>query len=250
MRIPLSHLFRLPAFVFAAAACLLSTGCLHRPKLEPEVSRPEQVLDFSSLYKQNCAACHGVNGKNGASLPLANPVYLAFAGQQTIANTIIHGVSGHLMPPFAKSAGGMLTDQQINVLAQGLISAWSTSGAPASQGLPPYAATLTGDPARGQQAFASSCARCHGPNGQGAPGDPKGAGKLGSLVDPAYLTLVSDQYLRSVTVAGMPDRGMPDWRSDAQQPLTDQQITDIVAWLASQRTPYPGQPYPTQPSHP
>ncbi len=37
---------------------------------------------------------------------------------------------------------------------------------------------------------------------------------------------------------------MPDWRSDAAQPLTDQQITDIVAWLASKRTRDPGQPYP------
>ena len=39
---------------------------------------------------------------------------------------------------------------------------------------------------------------------------------------------------------------MPDWRSDAAQPLTDQQITDVVAWLASKRTANPGQPYPTR----
>jgi len=40
---------------------------------------------------------------------------------------------------------------------------------------------------------------------------------------------------------------MPDWRSDAAQPLTDQQVTDIVTWLASKRIADPGQPYRTHP---
>jgi cytochrome c oxidase cbb3-type subunit 3/ubiquinol-cytochrome c reductase cytochrome c subunit len=253
MRINPTKFHRLTALAFAASCLLFTAGCRNHPsRVEPdtEVARPEQILDFPTLYKQNCAACHGANGKNGASLPLANPVYLALAGQQIIANTIAHGVSGRLMPPFAKSAGGMLTDQQVNVLAQGIVSTWSTPNLLASANPPPYTATLRGDAAHGQQAFTSFCASCHGANGQGAPGDAKGAGKLGSLIDPAYLTLVSDQYLRTLTIAGMPDRGMPDWRSDAQQPLTDQQITDIVAWLTSQRTADPGQPYPTPQPHP
>jgi cytochrome c oxidase cbb3-type subunit 3/ubiquinol-cytochrome c reductase cytochrome c subunit len=40
---------------------------------------------------------------------------------------------------------------------------------------------------------------------------------------------------------------MPDWRSDAAQPMTDQQITDILAWMASKRIANPGQPYPVRP---
>ena len=250
---------RLIAFALAAA-CLSLIGC-HRlpghPAPEPEVPRPEQVLDFPTLYKQNCAACHGESGRNGAALPLANPVYIAIAGPENISRIAANGVSGRLMPPFAKSAGGMLTDQQIHVIAQGIVKTWSTPNLLAAQNPPPYAATLSGDPAHGQQAFISACARCHGANGEGAPGDPKAAGKLGSIVDPTYLTLVSDQYLRSIILGGMPDRGMPDWRSDAgqphapqpraPQPLSDQQITDIVSWLASKRTPDPGQPYPTRP---
>jgi hypothetical protein len=58
--------------------------------------------------------------------------------------------------------------------------------------------------------------------------------------------LISDQSLRSITIAGRPDGGMPDWRADAAgQAMTDQQITDIVAWLASKRIVNPGQPYPS-----
>lgn len=238
----------LTVFLFAAG-CLLPLGCTRlpgRPGPEPEVLRPEQVLDFTTLYKTNCAACHGENGHSGAALPLANPVYLAITNQDTIAHTIANGVSGKLMPPFAKSAGGMLTDQQVSIIAQGIVKTWAKpdlfSGAPP----PPYAATLTGDRIRGQQAYISACARCHGADGQGTPANAPASTRLGSIVDPTYLTLLSDQYLRSLVLAGMPDRGMPDFRTDAQQPLTDQQVTDIVAWLAAHRTANPGQPYPTQ----
>jgi cytochrome c553 len=142
----------------------------------------------------------------------------------------------------------MLTDQQVIALAHGIIQQWGTPNILAGQNPPPYMATLTGDPTRGRQAFTTSCARCHGANGEGVPGDAKtGSGKLGSIVDPSYLALISDQNLRSIIVAGLPDRGMPDWRTDAAQSLSDQQITDIGSWLASLRTTNPGQPYPTHP---
>lgn len=234
-----------------SAACMAMTGCSRipgRPGPGPEVVRPEEVLDFHTLYKQNCAACHGATGKNGAAISLANPVYLAVAGEDNIGTTIAQGVSGGLMPPFAKSSGGSLTDAQIDAIAKGLIQQWGKPNLLDGQNAPPYEATLTGDVERGRQAFASFCAQCHGPEGKGSPGDPKsGAGKLGSLVDPSYLALITDQNLRSITIAGRPDEGMPDWRSDSTYPLTDQQTTDIITWLASNRIADPGQPYRTHP---
>jgi cytochrome c oxidase cbb3-type subunit 3/ubiquinol-cytochrome c reductase cytochrome c subunit len=83
--------------------------------------------------------------------------------------------------------------------------------------LPAYASSAPGDSAKGQEAYARFCSQCHGKN----------------LVDPSYLALVSDQGLRSTILAGWPDQGMPDWRSDG---ISDQQVTDVVAWLASQRS--------------
>lgn len=250
MRFSLPHFRPFGAILFGSL-CLVASGCNHipgRPGPGPEVVRPDQVLDFATLYKQNCAACHGENGKNGASVSLANPVYVAFAGEDNIRQVIGHGIPGKLMPPFAKSSGGMLTDQQVSIIAQGIVQQWSNPATLAGQTPPPYRATLTGDPEHGQQAYTAACARCHGATGEGAPGDPKtGEGKLGSIVNPTYLALISDQELRSLTVAGRPDEGMPDWRSDSSQPLTDQQVTDIIAWLASKRTADPGQPYPSHP---
>src|ERR1700722_7680757 len=219
-----------------------------RPGPGPEVVRPSEVLDFSTLYKANCAACHGENGKNGAAISLANPVYLAVAGEENLREITAKGVPGKLMPPFARSAGGMLTDQQIGVLAHGVMQQWSKQDLLAGLSIPQYRSRLAGDGARGQQALGIFCARCHGAAGEGSTGDAKSnTGKIGSIVDGSYLALISDQGLRSILIAGRPDEGMPDWRTDAAQPMTDPQTTDIVAWLASKRTADPGQPYVTHP---
>ena len=78
-----------------------------------------------------------------------------------------------------------------------------------------------------------------------------GGTKIGSIVDPAYLALVSEQYLRSIIIAGKPEQGMPDWRLDLTglnaRPMTDQEITDTAAWIASHRITSPGEPYPQHP---
>jgi mono/diheme cytochrome c family protein len=232
-------------------ATLAMTGCSRMPGHPgpgPEVVRPDEVLDFPTLYKANCAACHGEKGRNGAAISLANPVYLAVAGEENLRQITANGVPGKLMPPFAKSAGGMLTDSQINALTHGMVQEWGKPDILAGQNAPPYRATQTGDAVRGQQTFGAFCARCHGASGEGSAGDNQsGAGKVGSLVDGSYLGLISDQGLRSIIIAGQPDEGMPDWHTDAAQPMTDQQTTDIVAWLASKRSANPGQPYPAKP---
>lgn len=224
---------------FYTLGCGLTSG---HPGSGPEVLRPEQVLDFATLYKTNCAGCHGANGSHGAAIALSNPVYLAVAGEETLKNITAKGVPGKLMPAFAKGAGGTLTDQQIAVLAHGMIQFWGKPDLLTNQNPPPYRAVLPGDVARGQQQFVVSCASCHGEGGTGKDGT-----KIGSIVDESYLALVSDQAIRSIVIAGIPDQGMPDWRSDLTVPLTDQQTTDIITWIASKRTANPGQPYPVHP---
>jgi cytochrome c oxidase cbb3-type subunit 3/ubiquinol-cytochrome c reductase cytochrome c subunit len=233
------------ALVVGVAGCERAPG---RPGNEPEVLRPEQVMDFATLYGQNCAACHGEKGTNGAAISLANPAYLATAGAANIQRVTAEGVNGTAMPGFAKSAGGMLTDKQVAALTQGMIAAWAKPEPLAGQTPPPYASSSLGDAARGQEEFKTFCAQCHGADGTGAASANI---RTGSLVDPSYLSLISDQGLRSFIIAGQPEQGMPDWRSHQSaggaHALTDREITDIVAWIGTHRTAMAGQIYRQHP---
>jgi cytochrome c oxidase cbb3-type subunit 3/ubiquinol-cytochrome c reductase cytochrome c subunit len=161
-----------------------------------------------------------------------------------IRKVAANGVPGSLMPAFAKNHGGMLTDKQISILVQGTESAWAKPEAIRGASAPPYSSSSQGDSAAGQQAFSTFCESCHGAGGAGLK---RTKNATGSLVDPAYLALISDQGLRSLIVAGQPEDGMPDWQSDIAGPgsraMTDKEITDIVAWIASHRVASPGQPY-------
>ena len=234
-----------------SAAALVCLGCRSMPgypKPETQVARPEEVLDFNTLYKQNCSGCHGDNGRNGAALPLNNPAYLAVIGTDSLRTITAKGVSGTLMPPFDRSAGGTLTDQQIEVLVQGMLSEWSKQAEFAGAALPPYAGSAAGNAAEGQKTFVVACSRCHGADGTGvkptADAKPAQQGASpDSIVDPTYLALVSDQSLRSLIIGGRPDENVPDWRSYITGPgahaLTPQEIDNIVAWLAAHRAPAP-----------
>src|ERR1017187_8282702 len=127
-----------------AAAGLSVLGCGHIPGRlgpGPQVARPEQVLDFAVLYKSNCSACHGENGANGAAIALANPVYLAVVDEDTLREVSAKGVGGKLMPAFARSAGGTLTDQQIGILAHGMMQQWNKPAFLSTPGMPTYQAT-------------------------------------------------------------------------------------------------------------
>jgi cytochrome c oxidase cbb3-type subunit 3/ubiquinol-cytochrome c reductase cytochrome c subunit len=63
--------------------------------------------------------------------------------------------------------------------------------------------------------------------------------------------LISDQGLRSIILAGQTEQGPHDWRSYLTGPsaraMTDQEVTDTVAWLASHRIANPGQIYQQHP---
>jgi len=62
-------------------------------------------------------------------------------------------------------------------------------------------------------------------------------------VHSSYLALASDQHLRTTVIAGRSDLGMPDWRGQiAGRALSPAEISDVVAWLVTKRTPVPGRP--------
>ncbi len=198
---------------------------------------PTEILEFGTLYAENCSGCHGAEGRGGAAIALADPVYLAIADETTMRKVIAGGVRGTSMPAFAQSAGGMLTDKQVDVITSGIRSRWSRPGILDGANPPSYAAKSAGDPRQGEVVYGTYCASCHGPGGQGGP-------KGSAITNDSFLALVSDQGLRTIVITGRPELGAPDWRGNVPgKPMSDQEITDVVAWLASRRVQDPGQPY-------
>jgi cytochrome c oxidase cbb3-type subunit 3 len=228
-----NHL-RAIAIVIAVAGCGAPHG---QPRTDSEVLAPNQITDFATLYSDNCSACHGAEGKGGAAIALANLVFLATADDASIRKVSAQGIPGTAMPAFAQSAGGMLTDTQLDIITEGIRSRWSKPGALNGESAPPYTAKSPGNAQRGEAAYKTFCESCHGPGGSGAQ-------KGSALTGGSFLALISDQSLRTIVIAGRPEIAMPDWRGNVPgKPMSDQEITDVVAWLASKRVSNPGQPY-------
>lgn len=243
----------LGATIVAAIFLLASVGCDHlpgKPGFRPETMRPDQTVNFNVLYKSNCSACHGDRGLKGPALPLNNPVYLAWAGKEHMLPIVSSGKSLLSLHAFAQSGGGMLTDQQVNIIVDGMIADWGKPDSLNGTNPPGYSQTTRPDASGGKTAFQAHCANCHGADGTGAAATGAAAKPraTGSIVDPTYLSLISDRGLRDIVVAGLPDEGMPDWRGDGSgKPMTDREVTDVVAWLGSHRVQFPGQPFPSAP---
>jgi cytochrome c oxidase cbb3-type subunit III len=209
-------------------------GCERKigpPNDQEELMRPENVASFDRLYKQNCSACHGESGSGGPALDLANPKYQAVVDDASLKRWITSGMPGTQMPAFGEPAGGFLTPQQVDVLVAGMRTRWNHKDHSAAD-MPPYSSSAVSNVERGQDIFRVSCTSCHQQGQQ-------------KITDTSYLSLVSDQSLRTIVIAGRPDLGHPDWKEvRCGQPLTDQDVSDVIAYLHSLRSDTPGQPYP------
>jgi mono/diheme cytochrome c family protein len=190
---------------------------------------PAGTAEFTFLYGQNCAGCHGADGTGGAARGLVDPIFLRIADDAVIRGVVARGVAQTAMPAFARAAGGALTDDQIDTIVRGLRVRGGNSARSDDSEPPPYAMSAPGDPAHGADVFETFCSRCHGADGRG--------GSIGSsIVDAVYLSLLSNQSLRTTVIAGRSDLGAPDWRANVPgKPMSDQEVSDVVAWLAARR---------------
>ena len=202
--------------------------------------RPAQVVDFATLYGQNCAGCHGADGLLGGARPLNDPVYLAVAGRERLRPGDRARACPHTpMPGFAPSARRHADRRSRSTSSPTASSSrWGGARAAPASRCRPTRRRRRGDAQRGAQAFATRCAGCHGADGSGGP-------QGGSVVDGAYLGLVSDQALRIAVICGRTDLGMPDWRGRRQRHADERRRrspTSSPGW-SSKRPQFPGQPY-------
>ncbi len=215
-------------------------------------------MAFDALYRQNCAGCHGADGKLGPGPPLNDALFRAIVPEKTVQDVVAGGRHGTLMPAWTQEKGGPLTPAQVAVLVNeikgipyrviekeqggalevvrdtaGAAPAWGAPG-PAPEGVPPYLAPKdeAGDAGAGRDRFLKACASCHGDRGQGVPKE----GRLVRAINaPAFLDLVSDQVLRRIVIAGRADLGMPDYAHHGKEALTPEDVANLVAFLRAQR---------------
>jgi mono/diheme cytochrome c family protein len=239
-----------------------------RPKPADRPVPADKVLDFAVLYRENCAGCHGADGKLGPAPPLNDSLFRAIVPEDELEGIVTKGRNKTLMPAFAKENGGPLTAAQVQVLVKeikgvrykivegrevvtdkgGIEPKWGVPDAP-PKGVPAYRESsaysqdvVAGKKGKGMPVFARACAQCHGDKGQGVE---KGGEMTNTINDPVFLALISNQALRRYVITGRPDPGRPDLDMPnyaAPRPddphfkaLTDQEVTDLVALLASWR---------------
>ncbi|MSQ90902.1 MAG: c-type cytochrome [Phycisphaerales bacterium] len=179
-----------------------------------------------SAFNTNCRGCHS-QGAEGAALPLMNANYWAVATDAVVIEAIAHG-QGRSMPAYLDDEGGPFTPAQIVSLVQGMRSLWGAKGsATGGEGGAISPRVIAGDAGAGAAVFSQACAGCHGPQGS-----------AGSVIDPMYLRLISDQGLWSATIYGRSDLGMPSWsQTMPNRPtgLTAQEVADVVSFISSHR---------------
>lgn len=229
------------AVVLAAVSFSGCESLPGKPGPDPEVPRPDAVLDPVTLYQQNCAGCHGKNGVGGAAAPIGLAEYQAWVDEDTQRKIVAKGLPHTAMPGFSRKTGGLLTDQQIDALVKGTHAMWSKGDVFAGGHPPPYTDPASGDAAAGDSVYDASCSRCHGKAG-GA------VGSAGSVLNSSLLALLSAQAIRTEVVLGRPDLNVPDWRHENKDhALSEKEVRDVVAFLLSHQTPTTGQSYPARP---
>lgn len=167
------------------------------------------------VYVDNCTACHGTRGEGGVGLPLNSKALLTTATNDTLAAITSVGRPNTVMPAWAESNGGPLTDQDIrNVVA--FIRAWEPNA-------PTVVTTTVPSAARGLTLFNGTCFVCHGENGKG--------GAAPAINDAARLSQLNDDWYRQTIFNGRPAKGMPTWGTM----LAPSQVDDLIALIGAWR---------------
>lgn len=125
---------------------------------DPELAKFATVAG-RSLFKVNCAQCHGSGAAGAPGYPNLNDDDWLWGGSiDQIYTTITHGVRSadpethfNLMPNFGTD--GILTPDQIVTVAKQVASLSGLEGGASTP--------------EGQQIFADNCAACHGAKGEG-----------------------------------------------------------------------------------
>ena len=234
----------------AAAGCDIYDDLPGKPAPNPAPVIPASTTaGFEIIWNARCAGCHGADGTLGAARPMNDAEYLRGIGRAEMERAIREGVPHTRMPAFGGDAVDPIPDETITAFVEGMYVTWAgedATDAGVSNGIAWAIEPDQGDAARGATLFDARCQACH-PRQQAIDTIGKDPLVAGSVTDPFYLRLVSDQHLRSSIVYGRHDLGMPGAAGpfrgpDGQSvdaPLNATDVADLVRYLASLRDQWP-----------
>lgn len=202
-----------------AAASLLIGGC--KQSEQPDLAAMEAA---SGAYK-TCAACHGAEGEGNPAMQAPALVNL---DSWYLARQLENYRSG-IRGTHRKDTQGMLMASQAALLADDAAIAAVVRQIDSFPNIRP-AATLKGNTEAGKDRYYMTCGACHGPEGVGNEllNSPSLVG-----IDDWYLARQYENFKDGVRGAHADDVYGQQMQRMGQVLDTDQQVKDVVAWLAS-----------------
>ncbi len=204
--------------------------CLYGPP------RSLQASEGEALYLENCAVCHGSDGRGGVGVPLSLPAFLKQSPDEYLKRSIRFGRPGRIMPAFTH-----LSERQVELIVRH-VRGWDT-GRPA----PAWNDNIIkGDVRKGEALYTRHCRQCHGEEGRGG----KGTGVMFSrkkdlpimapaIGNPGFLYAANDSMIRDIILHGRPGTPM---RKARQFKLSDADVDDLVGYIRSLEKPLQSTP--------
>mgnify|MGYP006286980393 CR=1 FL=1 len=167
-----------------------------------------------NIFANNCASCHGQNGKGGVAVALNQESFLKWASDVFILKTLMQGRGNTAMPAWKEFENNAVRD------ILGYMRSWYTGPVyPQNINLPP------GSSEKGEILFHYNCSRCHGVHGEGnsAP----------SIINANFLNASSDYFLYKTVAEGRTHTAMFGWSKDLnkQERLEILDISSIIAFM-------------------
>lgn len=207
------------ASVLAIAGVLGATLLVSQCSRQRAANLPEtsELAEGARLYRTYCGLCHGDEGEGYAAdnaNALANQHFLASVSDEFLRENTALGHPGTSMAAYASSAGGPLSDAEIDTLVAFIRSWQEVESANLVE-------TVEGDAQAAEDVYARACASCHGDRGQGASAQ--------SLNNPVFLRSASDGQIDYAIRHGRPGTPMPAFEGQ----LSEASLSNLVALIRS-----------------
>ncbi len=193
--------------VLGALGAVLASGCTpQRASAAAAAGAAATAEDGKRLFQANCVQCHGDKGDRVPVSPLQSKDFLDSRGDATLVAAVADGKG--VMPAYGKARGGPFSDDEVRAVVA-YMSVYAGR----------QTTTLTAG--QGRALYQQGCVNCHGDKGDRIPVAPLSAKPfIDSRTDAQLAEVISDG--RDL---------MPGVRKGAKQPMTEDQVKSIVAYL-------------------